>query len=1094
MVSGLVLALLFCTAPARAANLLPAPGFETDADGDGVADGWRPEIHQGAEGRFDLDSKVKVEGSASQHIVHSNASSEWVRVSVLDIPAAPNTPYRLSGHVRAAGPWIVLLYEFPRSGNYLTHSIARGEKTDGWTSIGGAVRTGPEAHSFKVSLITCGKGEVWFDEFSLERLDEPPDLIAPELTEAPAIDGRIIDAAWRQAEELGPFMVLGGNGEAAAPATTVRIGVRGDVLYAAWRCREPKTSALHPVGPKPSWNDDTVELFLAPGERSGGYYHFGVTPFSGRLSERKHRPGASYYVDWYSTRTVGSRKGRLPELPWKAAARVGDGEWTVEMAVDLDGLAEFARPWAVWRLQLARSRKVSGREENSCWAWTPGETFHAPRHFGFLALPFWRKARLPVVKAPPFDPAAVPLRIVPQPRRVKVVRGGPILLPERIIAACSDPDAPDAAARALRRVFERFGCRVALVPLRNAGAAQVVIGAPEEHSLLEAAWGRLREEAERMPAWRRAEAYVLDSSGKAIVISAPGERGRFYGVQTLRQILTTDGRRVWVRRVRVSDWPDLRRRGWHLIGPETHAAVPEAKRIVDVLAALKLNWIAFQIDNRMQYTRDPDLGRPGAPTKDEWKDLVRYAEDRLFEVIPMTQCWSHFAYFLGKPKYRHLAEIPNPPKEARRKFWNYCPRNPDTHRMLFGMIEEQLECFPNARYFHCGLDEIRFEPIGVCPRCKGTPGWELLAEEVKRLHDFLAGKHLTMCMWGDQLLVEHNGGPPYDTAKALPSVPRDVVIFDWHYGVQDDYPSVAFFRRNGFPVVACGWYEPLDVMNLSRTAWKQRALGYGGTTWYSIARIADEIRLMTAIPLTAENTWTVDRPRIEEIRYRPAEVFQDLRRERPQTRPAAFRPVDLRPWCNRTLADDDRRMGWLGLGHEFDLSALPTGRQWFGGIVFDVPPPDGPQCVVLAASEDADRLPQRAWQVPVNAKAHALAFLHTCSRPDRFSRHIYDRKHVNPGVVVRYVVHYANGRSATVTCRWNQEITDWNSGWGSAHCRTGWLGHTAGGALARVEVFEWRNPYPDTRITAVDVVSARAEVRPVLLGLTVIPPGTDSAR
>ena len=131
------------------------------------------------------------------------------------------------------------------------------------------------------------------------------------------------------------------------------------------------------------------------------------------------------------------------------------------------------------------------------------------------------------------------------------------------------------------------------------------------------------------------------------------------------------------------------------------------------MAALKYNWISIQIDNRLRYERDPRLARgPDAPTKAELRALVEQAQALGLEVIPMTQCWSHFSYFLNNEAFRHLAEIPNPPEKAQRRFWNYCPRHPETHPMLFSMIEEQLECFPGATVFHVGLDEITFEPIG----------------------------------------------------------------------------------------------------------------------------------------------------------------------------------------------------------------------------------------------------------------------------------------------------------------------------------------------------------------------------------------------
>ena len=161
----------------------------------------------------------------------------------------------------------------------------------------------------------------------------------------------------------------------------------------------------------------------------------------------------------------------------------------------------------------------------------------------------------------------------------------------------------------------------------------------------------------------------------------------------------------------------------------------------------------------------------------------------------MTQCMSHFNYFLGKPEYRHLAEVQNPPENARHKYWNYCPRHPEIHKLVFDMIEEHLECYPKAKWYHVGLDEITFEPIGVCDRCKGATGGELVAEEINRLHKFVTSKGRRMAMWGDQLLVEHNGGGRFKTAEALPKIPRDIVIFDWHYGAYAKYPSVEFFRR-----------------------------------------------------------------------------------------------------------------------------------------------------------------------------------------------------------------------------------------------------------------------------------------------------------
>ncbi len=1099
--TALLLALLGVLAlparPTRAAapgNLLPNGSFETDADGNGIPDGWE-DVQAPTPGQCLRDTKIHHGGTASLHIVHAAANSDWVRASVNHILARPGHLVALSGWVRATGPWRVILYEFPRSERkpYLTHEIASGRKT-GWAHVAGAVRTASDAKDFKVSLITDGKGEAWFDDFALTDLETPPQLAIPRLPAAPKIDGNPNDAAWTAAATLGPFWKLDGNGAAAAVPTTVRVGFHRDTLFIAWTCAEPRIEDISrpkPHAAPPSWNDETVELFLMPDPNLGGYWHLGTTPGGGRLSEFKSVAGAAYYADWYSPRPTARTGPRSTALPdWKTAARRGKKQWTAEMAVPLAGVPSALIPGTLWRIQFARSRKITGTEQNSCWAYTPGNSFHAPEHFGRAAPPLWNRYHPKIL---PARTAWIPAetRVVPAPQHLIRLQRSPRELRSRgAVVAVRTPQSPDAAAKALRRLLARFDIPVQFRNL-DAPAPDFLLDnrPPAAPRRTARALARLQHLLPpHMPPWQAAEAYILDTAGRTAYLIAPGARGRLYAVQTLRQLLQTRGDRVRIPAVRIADWPQMQWRGWHLIAPETSADVAAAKRIIDVLAALKMNWVALQIDNRLRYTRDPRLGRPGAPSKAELRSIAAYAEDRLMEVIPMTQCWSHFSYFLSKPAFRNLCEQPHPAANARVKYWNYCPRNPASHKMLFGMIEEQLECFPHARYFHCGLDEIRFGAIGVCPRCKGTPGGVLMAEEVNRLHAFLKKKHLTMCMWGDQLLPEHNGGPPYNTAKAIDHIPKDILIFDWHYNPATAYPSVEYFMNHGFRVVACGWYEPLNVVNFSNTAFRRGALGYGGTTWYNIGRIRDEIRLITAMPLTAENTWSPGHPAIDRLGYRPAAVFQRLWRRTPPPPPRRFALIDLQRWANRTLADDDRRLGALGLGAANDLAALPTGIQWFAGAPFRIPSPNRRQCLVLAKAGDPPGAswPESAWPIPLDVRARALLFLQTCTHPKQFTRHIYDRRGINPTAIVQCTITYADGSSAQMTCRWNRRISDWNSQLGSAWGQTAWRGKTRSGALARIEAVQWLNPHPEKTLATLAVTSLDSTVRPILIAVTAV--------
>jgi hypothetical protein len=1049
---------------AGADGLLRNGSFEK-ADAKGMPSGWQGEIRAGVEGRFELSPEARA-GRLALRIVHANAAKEWIRASQEPIPVRGGMRCRFKAWVKATGPWQVQYYEFVPGGTYTSKTLASGRATD-WQHLSRTVTLGQDTERLKLSLIAPAQGDVWFDAVDLADLDQPPRLRIPQLAAVPTLDGDVSEDAWQGAALVDGFLVLGGQGETPAQDTRVRLGVAAGQLWVAWECAEARLAEVR-LGDTPSWADDTVELFLCePGQQA--VHHLGVTPGGGRLAQvHEPEPGVALYQDWFSTKVTAERPP-VPELPpYVCAARQAAARWTAEMALDLRGRG-VAPAGRLWRLQLARSRKVADIEENSTWALTPGDRFNVPDRFAVVALAAAADAGTrELVSAPPFVPPRT-ARIVPLPRQVHWLEGQPAALAGPVRIAASGEAVAPAVTLLTRLLAEYFS--VSGAP--GLAAPQIVV----------------RCEPLALPAglaeWQRAEAYALEVRDSGVTLRAEGTRGALFGVQTLRQMATVQAETLYVPQAQILDWPELRWRGWHLIGPETSAAVPAARRVVDLLAALKLNWIALQIDNRLRYERDPRLSRgPDAPTKAELRALVTHAQSLGLEVIPMTQCWSHFSYFLAKDAFRHLAEVPDPPEKAQHRFWNYCPRHPETHALLFGMIEEQLECFPGATIFHAGLDEITFEPIGQCERCRGTSGGVLLAEEIGRIHGFLKGRGLRLAMWGDQLLVEHNG-KHFQTAEALPDIPRDVLVFDWHYNAGAAFPSLAFFKDQGFEVMASGWYEPLNVSGFSAEAHRQGILGYGGTTWYAIDRIRREVRLLAGIALTAEATWSRQALDLAALPYRPVEVSQDLWERTPDA--TGFVPIELTGFANRRLADAPEWPGWMGLGPKHDLSALPSGRQWLQGVPFDLLPNTGPQCLMLAAAKDTEgNLPADAWQVPLGIQAEALVFLHTGSRPERFARHIYDRAKVNPGPIGAYVIHYADGETEELRLEWNVTLSDWNSQLGSAFGRTAWSGTTAGGALARIEALTWRNPHPEKTITAFDVVSSRSTVRPVLLAVTAV--------
>jgi hypothetical protein len=177
---------------------------------------------------------------------------------------------------------------------------------------------------------------------------------------------------------------------------------------------------------------------------------------------------------------------------------------------------------------------------------------------------------------------------------------------------------------------------------------------------------------------------------------------------------------------------------------------------------------------------------------------------------------------------------------------SYCPLHPELHDVVFGLIDE-LAAAADADAFHVGMDEVFLLGDDACSRCKGRNKADLLAGEVRALHDHLAESHRTLWMWGDRFLDgEITGMGEWEAAKngtaaALRSVPKDIVICDWHY--RTAHPSAAYFALEGFNVLSAPWRDTsvalrqLDLIRLGRAnsapAVAARFQGMLQTTWVS---------------------------------------------------------------------------------------------------------------------------------------------------------------------------------------------------------------------------------------------------------------------
>ena len=121
----------------------------------------------------------------------------------------------------------------------------------------------------------------------------------------------------------------------------------------------------------------------------------------------------------------------------------------------------------------------------------------------------------------------------------------------------------------------------------------------------------------------------------------------------------------------------------------------------------------------------------------------------------------------------------------------------------------------------------------------------LFLNSVIHLHSFLSSKNVQTWMWADMLIESpeapemmpayfHGDLEGYGTSLRQ-KIPKDIVLFDWHYRDQGPiYSSISLIKRSGFEVVGVVHNNYENIMRFSNQAFDQGAGGMMLTTWDAI--------------------------------------------------------------------------------------------------------------------------------------------------------------------------------------------------------------------------------------------------------------------
>ena len=277
------------------------------------------------------------------------------------------------------------------------------------------------------------------------------------------------------------------------------------------------------------------------------------------------------------------------------------------------------------------------------------------------------------------------------------------------------------------------------------------------------------------------EAYRLMISPREICIEGD-KAGIFYAHVTLKQLRIQFGDRLPC--MEIEDEPRFAHRGFMLDSSRHFLPKEDVLQIIEVLALFKINRLHWHlIDDqgfRVEISAFPKLTEIGGKrgrshfglvdehknnsgyfTKEDIREIVAYAKERMIEIIPEIEIPGHESAMLAAYPEIGCGSVPVEVVTTGGIFDNLiCAGKEESFTFVTQILDELIELFP-YEMIHIGGDEACKRKWRVCPDCQRKIRELGLKDEnalqqwfVIRVQEYLKSKGKTAVVWNDSLRGE----------------------------------------------------------------------------------------------------------------------------------------------------------------------------------------------------------------------------------------------------------------------------------------------------------------------------------------------------
>lgn len=298
------------------------------------------------------------------------------------------------------------------------------------------------------------------------------------------------------------------------------------------------------------------------------------------------------------------------------------------------------------------------------------------------------------------------------------------------------------------------------------------------------------------------ESYTLEITGANAHLHAATDVGAMRGLETLLQLVQSDGRGYWLPAVSIQDSPRFKWRGLMIDCSRHFEPVGVIERTLDAMASVKMNVFHWHLSDdqgfRMESKVFPKLTGAGSEgqfyTQEQAREVVAYARDRGIRVVPEFDMPAHTtSWVVGYPELASAAG----PFTVEHNFGVFNPvldpTKQGTYDFIDQLVGEMAALFPDA-YMHIGGDENN----GV--EWKQNPQIQAFMKEhglknAAALQNYFNEKVLA-------ILTKHGKKMIGWDEVLTPGLPRDVMVQSWR-----GFDSLAAGARQGYSgILSAGYY------------------------------------------------------------------------------------------------------------------------------------------------------------------------------------------------------------------------------------------------------------------------------------------------